>query len=156
ALLGTSRAKIAAIHVAHFWNPVLLARSLATQQALGGGRLVGLFGVGAGHRTGALGLPEPDPSERIARLESLLATGRALLAGETDSHGAAITPPPRPVPLAVAAASPRALELVRRFADFWDANVPPLRERLAPLRDRLGRSVPTWLWVFARPGASRD
>jgi hypothetical protein len=65
-----------------------------------------------------------------------------------------VTLPSAPVPIAVSAAGARALEVVRRHADAWDANVPPLRERLLPLRERLGRALPTWCWVFARPGAS--
>ncbi len=164
ALLATERARIGAIHIAHFWNPLLLARSLATLQTLGRGRVVGLFGVGAGRATAAIGLPQPDPGERIARLDELLGQLRPLLAGESVSRAgrfasleaAAITPPPQPVPLAVSAASPRALELVRRHADIWDANVPPLRARFAPLREALGRALPTWIWVFARPGATRE
>jgi alkanesulfonate monooxygenase SsuD/methylene tetrahydromethanopterin reductase-like flavin-dependent oxidoreductase (luciferase family) len=164
ALLASERVRIGSIHLAHFWNPLLLARSLATLQTLGRGRLVGLFGVGAGRPTAALGLPEPDAAERIARLDELLDALRPLLAGESVSRAgrfaaleaASITPPPQPVPLAVSAASPRALALVRRHADIWDANVPPLRARLAPLREALGRALPTWLWVFARPGATRD
>ena len=163
ALQASRRARVAAIHFAHFWNPVLLARSLATLQALGGGRLVALFGVGAGRATSAIGLPEPAAGERIERLGELLGQLRALLAGQTVTatgrfaslDGAAITPPPRPVPIAISAASPRALDVVRRHADIWDANVPPVRTRLEPLRAALGRELPTWLWVFARPGASR-
>jgi hypothetical protein len=45
------------------------------------------------------------------------------------------------------------MALVDRYADVWDANVPPLPERLEPLRKRLSREVETWIWVFARPGA---
>src|SRR5262249_35235006 len=117
-----------------------------------------------GRATAALGLPEPSAGERVDRLDELLGQVRALLAGETVSargrfaslEEAAITPPPVPVPIAVSAASPPALAVLRRHADVWDANVPPIRARLAPLRDALGRSLPTWLWIFARPGAARD
>src|SRR5262249_57260397 len=109
------------------------------------------------------GLPEPAAGERIARLDELLGQVRALLAGETVTDagrfaslaGAAITPPAQPVPIAVSAASPHALALVRRHADVRDANVPPVRARLEPLRAVLGRELPMWLWIFARPGAAR-
>jgi alkanesulfonate monooxygenase SsuD/methylene tetrahydromethanopterin reductase-like flavin-dependent oxidoreductase (luciferase family) len=162
--LQTQHARFASIHVAHFWNPVLLARSLATVQELSGGRLVSHFGVGETRATGRLGLPQPSASERVERLDDTLGVVRRLLAGETVTHrsrwldlgGVRITPPAQPTPIAVSAAGPRALELVRRHADVWDANVPPLRERLEPLRERLGRALPTWLWVFARPGATRE
>ena len=46
--------------------------------------------------------------------------------------------------------------MVRRRADIWDANVPPLHSRLEPLRAKLGRELETWLWVFARPSESRE
>ena len=87
---------------------------------------------------------------------------RALLAGETVSlrgrftvlERARVTTPQAPVPVAVSAAGARALGVVRRHADAWDANVPPLREKLQPLRERLAKALPTWCWVFARPGTS--
>jgi alkanesulfonate monooxygenase SsuD/methylene tetrahydromethanopterin reductase-like flavin-dependent oxidoreductase (luciferase family) len=161
AALGTTRARIGAIHFPLVWNPVLLARSLATVQDLAQGRLVALFGVGAQRSSRRLGLPEPDAAERVARLDEQLDAVRALLAGEvvtrsgrfTALEGASITAPAAPVPIAVSAAGARALEVVRRHADLWDANVPPLRELLLPLRERLGRELPTWCWVFARPFA---
>jgi alkanesulfonate monooxygenase SsuD/methylene tetrahydromethanopterin reductase-like flavin-dependent oxidoreductase (luciferase family) len=134
--LRTTRIRIASIHLAHFWNPVLLARSLATLQQLSGGRLVSHFGIGA-TRTTAAGLPSPGPAERIAVLDETLA--------QVQTH-----------PIAVSAAGPRALGVVRRHADIWDANVPPLRARLEPLRAQLGVVLPTWLWIFARPGATQD
>jgi len=162
AALATQRAQIGSIHFALLWNPVLLARSLATLQELASGRLVGVFGVGARRASRQLGLPEPGGAERVDRLDEMLDAVRALLAGETVSrHGrftslerASVTLPGVPVPIAVSAAGARALDVVRRHANAWDANVPPLRERLLPLREKLGRPLPTWCWVFARPGAS--
>jgi len=162
--LRTRAAHVGAIHLAHFWNAALLARSLSTLQELAGGRLVGLFGVGAPRATRRLGLPEPSARERIARLDETLGAVRALLAGESVTQDgrfvslerARITPPPQPIPIAVSAAGPRALDVVRRHADIWDANVPPLRAKLEPLRALLGRALPTWIWIFARPGASLD
>lgn len=162
AVLATARARVGAIHVPLVWNAVLLARSLATLQELAQGRLVGLFGAGAKRASHRLGLPEPDGAERVARLDEQLDAVRALLAGEvvtrsgrfTTLEQASVTRPSAPVPIAVSAAGTRALDVVRRHADIWDANVPPLRERLLPLRERLGRELPTWCWVFARPFAS--
>ena len=162
AVLGTTQARIGAIHFPLVWNALLLARSLATLQELAGGRLVGVFGVGAKRASHRLGLPEPGGAERVDRLDELLDAVRALLAGEvvtrngrfTRLERASVTLPGTPVPIAVSAAGARALDVVRRHADAWDANVPPLRERLLPLRERLGRPLPTWCWVFARPGAS--
>jgi alkanesulfonate monooxygenase SsuD/methylene tetrahydromethanopterin reductase-like flavin-dependent oxidoreductase (luciferase family) len=161
AVLATERARIAAIHFPLLWNALLLARNLATLQTLAAGRLVALFGVGAKRDSHRLGLPEPDGAERVDRLDELLDSVRPLLAGEVvTKHGrftslerASVTPASFPVPIAVSAAGARALDVVRRHANAWDANVPPLRERLQPLRERLGRALPTWCWVFARPGA---
>ncbi len=164
ALLATERARVAAIHLPIFWNALLLARSLSTLQELSAGRLVGFFGVGAQRGSHRLGLPEPDGAERVDRLDELLGTLRPLLEGasvtkrarySTLEH-ASVTLARAPVPLTVSAAGARALDVVRRHADAWDANVPPLRERIEPLRARLGRALPTWCWVFARPGASLE
>jgi len=162
AALRTDRLRIGAIHFPLLWNPVLLARSLATLQDLAEGRLVGVFGVGAKRESHRLGLPEPDGAERVARLSEMLDAVRGLLAGKTVTRKgrftslerASITLPSAPVPIAVSAASARALAVVREHADIWDANVPPLRERLLPLRERIGREIPTWCWVFARPEES--
>jgi alkanesulfonate monooxygenase SsuD/methylene tetrahydromethanopterin reductase-like flavin-dependent oxidoreductase (luciferase family) len=162
--LATKSIRIGQIHVAHFWNPVLLARSLATLQELSNGRLVAVFGVGAQRATARLGLPEPDAGERVTRLDETVGAVRALLGGESTSargrfvslERVNVTRPSRPIPIAISAAGPRALAAVRRHADIWDANVPPLRERFEPLRAALGRELPTWLWVFARPGAARE
>ena len=162
--LATQRTRIGSIHLAHFWNAALLARNLATLQELAGGRLVSVFGVGAPRKSARLGLPEPSPGERVARLDETLEVVRALLAGKSVTRrgrfvtldGVRLTPPSQPSPIVVSAAGPRALEVVRRHADIWDANVPPLRAKLEPLRARLGRALPTWIWVFARPGESRD
>jgi alkanesulfonate monooxygenase SsuD/methylene tetrahydromethanopterin reductase-like flavin-dependent oxidoreductase (luciferase family) len=164
ALAHSRRARLGAIHLAAFWNAFLLARNLATLQELAGGRLVALFGVGAERSAARMGLPQPSARERVARLDELLGFVRPLLAGESVTRKgeylslerAGIAPPSRPVPIAVSAAGPRALDVVRRHADIWDANVPPLRERFEPVRARLERALPTWLWCFARPGAARD
>lgn len=164
AALATEHARIAAIHFPLLWNALLLARSLATRQQLARGRLVGLFGVGAKRASHRLGLAEPEGAERVERLDEMLDALRALLSGEVVTrHGrftslerASVSLSIAPVPIAVSAAGVGALEVVRRHADIWDANVPPLRERLLPLRDRLGRALPTWCWVFARPGANFD
>ncbi|MGH7290560.1 MAG: LLM class flavin-dependent oxidoreductase, partial [Myxococcota bacterium] len=138
------------------------ARSLATLQELAGGRLTPVFGVGAKRSSRRMGLPEPGAAERVDRLDETLGALRALLAGEAVTlHGrftslerASVTLPSTPVPITVSAAGPRALAVARRHADAWDANVPPLRERLLPLRQQLDRPLPTSCWVFARPGAS--
>ncbi|MCH6561102.1 MAG: LLM class flavin-dependent oxidoreductase [Myxococcales bacterium] len=162
ALAATSRTRVGSIRLPAFWNPLLLARSLVTLQEASAGRMLGFFGAGVGRRVGRLGLPVLSGRKRVAQLDETLDIVRRLLAGETVSHRspriqleqAFVQPPSQPVPLVVAAAGPQGLAVVERHADVWDANVPPLRERLEPLRARLSRKLETWIWVFARPGAS--
>ena len=164
ALASADRARVGSIRLPSFWQPVALARSLATLQELSSGRALGFFGVGAGRHDTRLGLPKLTPGQRVRRLDELLEAVRALLSGETVSlrgeflalESVAITPPAEPVPVVVAAARPRALSVVERHADVWDANVPPLAEWLQPLREKLSRPIETWIWVFARPGAPLD
>lgn len=164
ALFATRRARVGSIRLPAYWNAALLARSLATLQELGQGRVLALLGVGSGRHERRLGLPLHAPGERVRHLDELLDALRALLSGETVTrHGryielceVSITPPPEPVPIVVSAARPAALRVAERHADVWDANVPPVAERFLPLRERLARPIETWIWIFARPGVDLD
>jgi alkanesulfonate monooxygenase SsuD/methylene tetrahydromethanopterin reductase-like flavin-dependent oxidoreductase (luciferase family) len=163
-LACTARARAGSIRLPLFWNPVLLARALATLQQGSGGRALGFFGVGARRGLERAGLGDTPAAERLAWLEEMLDALRPLLRGETVTRRGrhvrmeSISLPvlERPLPLVVSAARPRALDLVDRYADVWDANVPPHPERVEPLRERLRRPVETWIWAFARPGASLE
>jgi probable F420-dependent oxidoreductase len=109
-----------------FRHPALLAKQAATLQEISGGRV--LLGLGAGwyepeHR--ALGLPF---DRRIGRLEESAAILRELLETGTSSYrgrwfrldNAVLFPrPSTPVPLWIAATSPRSLRLAARLADGW-------------------------------------
>lgn len=109
-----------------FRHPALLAKQAATLQEISGGRV--LLGLGAGwyepeHR--ALGLPF---DRRIGRLEESAAILRELLNTGTSSYrgrwfqldSAVLFPrPATPVPLWIAATSPRSLRLAARLADGW-------------------------------------
>lgn len=109
-----------------FRHPALLAKQAATLQEISGGRV--LLGLGAGwyepeHRE--LGLPF---DRRIARLEESAAILRELLDTGTSSFrgrwfqldNAVLFPrPSRPVPLWIAATSPRSLRLAARLGDGW-------------------------------------
>ena len=162
ALAATSRARVASIRLPGFAHPVQLARALATLQVASAGRAVGFFGVGSGRSVASLGLPRLSARERITWLDETLPLLRALWKGAPVSHvgrhvrvaGATAPVPGTPLPLVVAAGRPHALEVALRHADAWDANVPPLRRCLEPLRERMDRPLETWLWIFARPGAS--
>lgn len=163
-LMETTRARIGSIRLPGFENPALLARQLSTLQDASRDRAIGFFGVGAGRNSAALGLPRLTASQRIRYLDETLDAVRALLRGERVTRRGrfvrldeATCPQPRqPVPLVVAAARPGALEVVARRADVWDANVPPIPDLLASLRQHLPRPIETWIWVFGRPDATLD
>ncbi|MBT2414989.1 LLM class F420-dependent oxidoreductase [Streptomyces sp. ISL-12] len=100
---------------AGFWNPALLAREVATTDALTGGRLE--LGIGAGYvraEHDAAGLPFGSPGERVDRVRHTVRELKRLL--ESADHQ------PRParhrVPLLIGAGGPRMLELAAEHADI--------------------------------------
>ncbi len=161
ALAATERAYVSSMRIPVYWNPVLLARSYATLQEQSGGRVFGLIAAGHGRHERQFGLPDLSAGQRVDLLDETLHALRALLDGEEVTRAgdhvridAVQVRAARPrVPMVVPAARPRALRVVERHADVWDANIPPLREHFDPLRQLLGRRIETWNWVFARPGA---
>jgi alkanesulfonate monooxygenase SsuD/methylene tetrahydromethanopterin reductase-like flavin-dependent oxidoreductase (luciferase family) len=161
-LSSTSRTRSGSIRLPFFWNPILLARGLCTLQEASNGRALAFFGVGMGRALASVGVPNRSASRRLAWLDEVLEALRPLLRGEpVTRHGTyvdldevrlpAVAEPP---PIILAASGQRALELVDAHADVWDANVPPLRDRLEPLREKIHRPTETWIWVFARPDES--
>src|SRR5690349_19461975 len=111
----TSRVRLRTYVLDHgFWNPGLLARDVATLDALSGGRVE--VGLGAGYvaaEHATVGLPFPPYADRLANLETFVADLRRHLA-DPDVD-------PRPVqervPVIVAAMSPRGLQAAARTAD---------------------------------------
>ncbi len=128
ALDASSKARVSQIRFPFNWEPDALAESWLRLDRLAPGRVVGFIGAGSGRQG------QDPPRERVNHLASFL--------DKLDS----------PVPLALAAAKPRALALVDQHAQIWDINLPPLREHLLPARDQIQKDVETWIWVFARPG----
>ncbi|GGS75479.1 LLM class F420-dependent oxidoreductase [Streptomyces cinerochromogenes] len=117
-----------------FWNPALLAREVATTDALTGGRLE--LGLGTGYVQAeheAAGLPFGSPRERVDHLERTLAElDRLLGSGEHQ---------PRPaqsrVPVLVGANGDRMLRLTAAHADiaaFTGARPGRTPGTLEPLR----------------------
>ncbi|WP_077799634.1 LLM class F420-dependent oxidoreductase [Streptomyces sp. JHA26] len=121
---------------AGFWNPVLLAREVATTDALTGGRLE--LGLGTGYvraEHDTAGLPFGSPRERVDHLRRTVEELRRLLGDEEHRP----RPVQRPgVPLLIGANGDRMLELAARHADivaFTGARTVPgsTTGRLAPL-----------------------
>ncbi|WP_320784665.1 LLM class F420-dependent oxidoreductase [Streptomyces sp. CRN 30] len=113
---------------AGFWNPALLAREVATTDALTGGRLE--LGLGTGYVRAeheSAGLPWGSPRERVDRLRHTVEELVRLL-GSTDlphsrlrSSGGTPTPDPvqRPrVPLMIGGGGDRMLRLAAEHADI--------------------------------------
>lgn len=101
---------------AGFWNPALLAREVATTDALTGGRLELGLGTGyvrAEHETA--GLPWGSPGERVHHLRRTVEEVERLLAAQ--EHRPQPVQRPR-VPLLIGANGDRMLELTARHADI--------------------------------------
>ena len=138
---GLERARVGSIQLPSLWDARELAGSLVAQRESGRGRPVGFFGVGDAVRTAG----ELAPGARVRWLDQELSRLRDELRGRDAL-----------VPLIVAARGPRAMRVVDRHADLWDANVAPPRARLDRARAHLARRVETCLWIFARPNRSWD
>jgi probable F420-dependent oxidoreductase len=98
-----------------FWNPALLAREVATLDALSEGRVD--LGLGAGHMRGEhddAGLPWRPFPQRVELLEQTILDVRRRLAGE----GLEPRPVQRPVPVLVGAMSHEGLAVAARHADI--------------------------------------
>ena len=111
-----------------FRNPGLMAKMAATLDDLAGGRLI--LGLGSGWHDPeyeAFGFPT---DHRVGRFAEDLEITARLLAGETVTFdgrwrsvadATLVPPPPRRVPILVAAEGPRMLGLTARWADAWNA-----------------------------------
>ncbi|CAM5246505.1 LLM class F420-dependent oxidoreductase [Streptomyces aurantiogriseus] len=101
---------------AGFWNPALLAREVATTDALTGGRLELGLGTGyvrAEHETA--GLPWGSPGERVAHLRRTIEELDRLLGSQEHRPGPVQQPR---VPLLIGANGDRMLELTAEHADI--------------------------------------
>ena len=129
-------------------HPAVLARMASTLQVISGGRLVLGIGIG-GHPAehAAMGIPFPEPPERVARLEEAVAVLRALWGGGPVSrpspfyplHDAYARPIPEPAPrIVVGGETASGARLAGRIGDGWtafegnfQANLPLYLEALA-------------------------
>jgi alkanesulfonate monooxygenase SsuD/methylene tetrahydromethanopterin reductase-like flavin-dependent oxidoreductase (luciferase family) len=144
-------------------HPAWLAKRAVALDHLSRGRFDLRLGVGAGDaETRACwerhGIAYPRAAERVARLDEAVALVRRLWSGEPVEaagrfgrlDGARLAPAPvqRPgPPVWIAAMGPRALEVVARRADGWEASflAPPAlarrRAAVARLLEREGRAA---------------
>jgi alkanesulfonate monooxygenase SsuD/methylene tetrahydromethanopterin reductase-like flavin-dependent oxidoreductase (luciferase family) len=133
---------------ANFRHPVLLAKMASTLDAVSPGRL--LLGLGSGsveeeHRRA--GFPWGSFTQRTDRLASTLATVTAMFDGSHRVPNLA-RPAQRP-PIVVGGGGTRTLDLVARYADWWNCPTYSLAEldtKIALLRDacaRIGRDPAT-------------
>ncbi|MFE0172032.1 LLM class F420-dependent oxidoreductase [Streptomyces sp. NPDC059002] len=101
---------------AGFWNPALLAREVATTDALTGGRLE--LGLGTGYvkaEHDAADLPWGSPGERVSHLRDTIKKLDELLG--SDKHQPHPAQKPRP-PLLIGGNGDRMLELTAEHADI--------------------------------------
>ncbi|MFJ9618990.1 LLM class F420-dependent oxidoreductase [Streptomyces noursei] len=101
---------------AGFWNPALLAREVATTDALTGGRLE--LGLGTGYvkaEHDAAGLPFGTPGQRVDHLERTVTELDRLLGDPEHLPRAAQRPRP---PLLIGGNGPRMLRLAARHAEI--------------------------------------
>jgi alkanesulfonate monooxygenase SsuD/methylene tetrahydromethanopterin reductase-like flavin-dependent oxidoreductase (luciferase family) len=143
----------------NFRHPVLTAKMAATLDAVSGGRFV--LGMGSGSvkpEHDATGLPWGSFDERTGRLAESLEIVTRMLRGETVTHAGrhyAVTevpglPAPRePIPLVLGGGGAKTLDLVARYADWWNCptyNLDDLEGRIAALRaacETVGRDPST-------------
>jgi alkanesulfonate monooxygenase SsuD/methylene tetrahydromethanopterin reductase-like flavin-dependent oxidoreductase (luciferase family) len=130
-----------------FRHPAVLAREAVTIAEASGGRFD--LGIGSGsvpEELDTFGVPHGDARDRVARLGESLEIMRALWAGDTvDVAGEHFTLvaaqqaplPTRPIPIVIGGTGPKMLQLVARYADWWNVPVHQL-DRVEALRDTVG------------------
>ena len=127
---------------AGFYRPALLARDLATVDALTGGRLE--IGLGTGYveaEFAAAGVPFPSAAERVRLLSEHVTTIRTLLSNPEFAPGLVQTPPP----ILVAGGGDRLLAMAARRADIVSillmGTEADLAERVAYVKEQAGDRI---------------
>jgi alkanesulfonate monooxygenase SsuD/methylene tetrahydromethanopterin reductase-like flavin-dependent oxidoreductase (luciferase family) len=153
-----------------FRHPAMLAREAVTLDHASGGRFD--LGIGWGSVVGefeVFGLGDQRGRARVSRLEETLEIITALWAGETVDldgdhftvHGARQEPPPLGhIPIVIGGAGPRTMQLVARYADWWNIHTGILHrlDELEDLRARAGdaRASLQHYVAFVHPGDDRE
>lgn len=149
-----------------FREPAVLARQVVTLDHASGGRFE--LGIGSGsvpEELGRFGLDEGTARSRIERLGRTLELLEALWSGEPlegevagASPGALQLPvPTRRIPVVIGGSGPRTMQLVARYATWWNLPVHQV-DRLEDLRASAGTArVSVQVGVtYVPPGADRD
>ena len=133
-------------------HPAIVAHAAATSGVLTDGRF--FLGVGAGENLNehVVGGGWPAPDERLAMLEEAIEVMRLLWQGGQQTHrgehydveqARVYTLPEEPVPIAVAAAKPRAAELAGRSGDAL-INTAPDAEVISTFESAGGQGKPKY------------
>lgn len=130
-------------------HPAVLARTVATVQAISHGRVTLGIGIGGFPREHAsYGIRFPGPEERVRHLEEAVATIRALWTGGPVSRAsdlyplqaAVAFPIPEPVPpILIGARTTAGVELAARIGDGWAAEGDAFEPLLPAYREALRR-----------------
>ncbi|SOJ56352.1 F420-dependent hydroxymycolic acid dehydrogenase [Mycobacterium simulans] len=115
-----------------FRHPAVLAKQAVTLAAASDGRFE--LGLGSGSWPAEFtrfGVGQQDPVARVEQLERHLALITQYWA---DGEAAQVPKPAHPIPLILGGSGPRMMELVRRYADWWNLQSNRLDKlsRLAP------------------------
>jgi coenzyme F420-dependent glucose-6-phosphate dehydrogenase len=121
------------------YHPALIAQATATVDRLSGGRFI--LGVGSGEAINEtqLGFSFPGFAERMARMDEALEVIHRLLAGEkvtfagryySTSAAKLYSPPPRPTPVYMAAAGPKAATFAGSHVEGLFTSVKDPKETL--------------------------
>jgi probable F420-dependent oxidoreductase len=143
AAAGTTRCRLGtSVLVAPYRHPVAMAKSLASLDALSGGRLV--VGIASGWLETEFAVLGADYAARGSDTDTAIRTYRHLWGGGT-CRGAGIDPPPAQgagMPIWVGGNSDAGIRRAARLGDGWHTTVSEpvrLRERVAMLDRELAR-----------------
>ena len=130
-----------------FRHPAVLARQAVSLDHATGGRFeLGLGWGSVPDEFEVFGVGDTTPRARVDRMQETLEVVTALWSGETvdfdgehhSLHAAQQNPPPLDtIPIVIGGAGPRTLDLVERFADWWNCPLHRL-DRFDEMRERTG------------------
>lgn len=143
-----------------FRHPAVLAKQAVTLSDASEGRFE--LGLGAGSwpsEFARFGVGQQDPRARVEQLGRHLALIRRYWGDDDEQSGPAPQAPRRshPIPLVLGGSGPRMMELVRRYADWWNlpANQLDRLSKLAPAAGTARMSIQQMVG-FVRSGSDPD